>query len=195
MKFLGGLFITVLCFCFSSESVWSRPLPNWPPVPMKRPAANTNSPIWHSIIVTPDTRRPTIHFYNKLNPVWWLENADEPVAPDWYLPDDEHRTWKWHFRNPFHNFTFYVIGVADKEIVRSGRYPDQNFNPHGGWECAVTRRKLVWLPFWSYQRPRLKFYFGWRERGEFGAELKFLHPPKSKRPQKLTGAKPVESAS
>jgi hypothetical protein len=183
MKFLGGLFITVLCFCFSSESVWSRPLPNWPPVPMKRPAANTNSPIWHSIIVTPDTRRPTIHFYNKLNPVWWLENADEPVAPDWYLPDDEHRTWKWHFRNPFHNFTFYVIGVADKEIVRSGFYPAENFNPAGGWELAIAQRKCILLPFVSYERPRLKLYFGWRAHGEFGLELKFLHKPKNAPPQ------------
>jgi hypothetical protein len=30
---------------------------------------------------------------------------------------------KWHYRNPFHNFDNYVIGVADQEFVRSGKYP------------------------------------------------------------------------
>jgi hypothetical protein len=83
---------------------------------MERPPADTHSPAWHSVNVVPNSRQPKIHFYNKLDPIWWLENADEPVPPNWYLPDDQHRVLKWHFRNPFHNFNFYVIGVADKKL-------------------------------------------------------------------------------
>ena len=122
---------------------------------------------------------PKIHFYDKWNPVWWVENADEPVPPKWYLPDDKHRTMKWHFRNPFHNFDFYVIGVADRRFTRSGRYPERNANPHGGWDFEVSRRRLAVLPFVSYERPRVTFYFGWRESGAFGVELRLHHrkPP------------------
>ena len=150
------------------------------PTPMKcRPTA-PNAARWHTIHVTERTNLPAIHFYDKLNPVWWLQNADEPVPPAWYLPDDPHRTTKWRFRNPFHNFNFYVIGVADKKIVRSGRYPERNSDPHGGWNFAVARQKLVLLPFVSYERRWITFYLGWREHGAFGAEMRFHRKPKPK---------------
>jgi hypothetical protein len=153
------------------------------PVPMLRLSTATNAACWHSIHVAPRTNLPTIHFYDKFNPVWWLHNADEPTPPDWYLPADKHRTAKWHFRNPFHNFNFYVIGVADKKIVRSGRYPEQNSNPNGGWNFAVTRRIAVLLPFISYDRSWITFYFGWRERGAFGAKLNFHRQPRPDVPE------------
>lgn len=140
---------------------------------MKRPPPDTNSVPWHTIIVTPKPGLPEIHFYNKLNPVWWLQNADEPEPPDWYLPDDQCRVMKWRFRNPFHNFNHYVIGVADKNFYRSGRYPERNSDPNGGWNFAVARRKLALLPFVSYERRWITFYFGWREHGAFGIEMRF----------------------
>ncbi len=146
-------------------------------VPMRRAATGTNSVCWHTITMTPKIGGPEIHFYDKLNPVWWLENADEPVPPAWYLPDDKHRVAKWHFRNPFHNFDFYVIGVADKKFVRSGRYPERNSNPHGGWDFEIARRKLALLPFLSYEKHWGTFYLGWRESGAFGAEMRFHHSP------------------
>jgi len=149
-----------------------------PPAPMKRPPPGTNSVPWHTIIVTPPTNLPAIHFYYKLNPVWWLKNSDEPVPPAWYRPDDKHRVTKWHFRNPFHNFDNYIIGVADKQFQRSGRYPERNSSPHGGWDFEVARRKLAVLPFVSYQRGRFNFYWGWRERGNFGIKLNFSKPSK-----------------
>ena len=149
---------------------------------MKREPAGTNRIGWHTIPVTPKAGLPEIHFYNKLNPVWWLENADELVPPAWYLPADRHRVTKWHFRNPFHNFDFYVIGVADKKFVRSGRYPERNSNPHGGWDFEIVRRRLALLPFVSYERSRCTFYFGWREHGAFGAEMRFHHRPPPKAP-------------
>jgi hypothetical protein len=152
------------------------------PVAMRRVPADTNAVCWHTIHVSPRPNQPSIHFYDKLNPIWWLQNADAPVPPDWYLPDDKNRKAKWHLRNPFHNFNFYVIGVADKKIVRSGYYPKLNSNPNGGWNFAVTRRVAVLLPFISYNRSWITFYLGWREHGAFGAKLNFHHAPKAQKP-------------
>ena len=128
---------------------------------------------WHSVEILPPARLPKISTWQKFNPVWWLENADDPVPPPDYFPDDKHRALKWSFRNPFHNFDFYVIGVADKKIVRSGRYPEDVSNPNGGWNFAVSRRGIILLPFVSYQRGKFEFYFGWRTRGNFGIKLNF----------------------
>jgi hypothetical protein len=119
---------------------------------------------------------PKIRWYDKLNPVWWLENADDPAPPAWYLPGDRNRAMKWRFRNPFHNFDHYVIGVADRDFWRSGRYPERNSDPHGGWDVEIDRRKLAVLPFVSFERRGCDFYFGWREHGAFGIKLTFSHP-------------------
>jgi len=149
-----------------------------PPAPMHRPPAGTNSVHWHTITVTPPTHQPQIHFYDKLNPIWWFGNIDDPTPPAWYRPDDKHRTTTWRFRNPFHNFDHYVIGVADKKFIRSGHYPERNSKPNGGWDFEVTRRKLALLPFLSWQRGGFNFYCGWREAGSFGIKLNFSEPSK-----------------
>jgi hypothetical protein len=151
--------------------------------PMARnlPVASTNSipqAHWHTVTVTPAPNTPRIHFYDKLNPIWWLENADDPVPPSWYRPGDPRRVLKWRFRNPFHNLDHYVIGVADKPFSRSGRYPERNSDPHGGWDFEIARNKLVILPFISYEQPWCNFYLGWREHGAFGIELIFHKHPK-----------------
>lgn len=62
--------------------------------PRPRDPADTNSVRWHTITITPKAGRAKIHFDDKLNPVGWLENFDEPVPPAWYLPQDEHRITK-----------------------------------------------------------------------------------------------------
>ncbi len=139
--------------------------------------AAASSGKWHTVKVVPRPGQPKIRTLDKLNPIWWFGNIDEPVPPDWYRPDDKHRTTKWRWRNSFHNFTNYVIGVADKPFARSGRYPERNSDPHGGWSFAVARRKLLLLPFFSYQRGRFTAYFGWRERGNFGMKLNVSAPP------------------
>jgi hypothetical protein len=126
---------------------------------------------WHGVTIAPPARLPRIHWYDKMNPVWWFKNVDEPKPPAWYKPHDHNRTLKWRFRNPFHNFNAYVIGVGDKTIVRSGRYPVRISNPRGGWNFAVTKYKWLRLPFISYQRGKFHFYFGWRDRGNFGAKV------------------------
>ena len=131
----------------------------------------------------PSPKLPEIHVWQKFNPIWWFENSDEPVPPAWYLPGDPHRITKWHFRNPFHNFDFYVIGVADKKTVRSGRYPGMIANPHGGWNFSVTRRKIILLPFFDYHRGRFEFYFGWRTHGNFGIKFNFSSPIENQKPK------------
>ena len=123
--------------------------------------------------MVPRTNAPVVHIWNKLNPIWWLGNASEPHAPAWYRPNGSLRDLWWWLRNPFSNFSSYVIGVADKPTVRYGRYPDKIGNPNGGWNFAVTRRRIVYLPFIDYKHGRFEFYFGWRQAGDFGAKLNF----------------------
>ena len=89
---------------------------------------------------------------------------------------DPHRNWKWYWRNPLHNFTFYVIGIADKTHIRTGKYPKRVFAPGGGWNRTVSKYKLMRLPFVSYERGGFYFYLGWRNRGNFGFEFKFSEP-------------------
>ncbi len=187
-----GLILVAALLLIGGQSTFARSEPAaWQPQPMKCPPAGTNSAKWHSIRVTPRPGLPQMHTYNKLNPVWWVENSDEPVPPNWYKPDDKHRVMKWHFRNPFHNFGNYVIGVADKKFVRSGKYPERNSNRNGGWDFEVARRKLVLFPFISYQRGGFNFYFGWRERGNFGIKLNYSEPPDKKPPTENSQSKPA----
>lgn len=150
------------------------------PTPMRRSPPDTNAVHWHTIKVEPKPGLPKIHFYNKINPVWWFGNADDPTPPDWYRPDDKHRKTKWYFRNPLHNFTFYIIGLADKPFYRSGWYPKHNSDPKGGWDFDIIRRHILFLPHISYERSWCSFYFGWRERGNFGIKLNFHHKSKAK---------------
>jgi hypothetical protein len=145
--------------------------------PMKLPPPGTNAVPWHTIAVAPKPGLPKIRYYDKLNPVWWFGNADEPAPPAWYRPADKHRLLKWRFRNPLHNFTHYVIGVEDKKFSRSGKYPERNSDPRGGWNFAIGRRCLAPLPFVSYDRSWCTFYFGWREQGAFGLKLAFHRKP------------------
>jgi hypothetical protein len=176
MKKIRGLFSAIILLA-SASLVFPRPIPGTWPVPVKSPAKAAKVPAWHSLKVAPNSHLPKIHLYDKFNPVWWLENADEPVPPASYLPGDKHRTLKWRFRNPFHNFGFYVIGVSDKKFVRSGHYPERNSDPHGGWDFELTRRELALLPYISYERKHFNFYLGWREHGAFGVEMKFHKKP------------------
>jgi hypothetical protein len=116
----------------------------------------------------------------KWNPGWWFGNVDSPEPPAWFRPEDPKRRQRWYGRNSLHNFTFYVIGIADKPFVRVGKYPDRVGNPHGGWNWAVCQYKWLRLPFCSYNRGRFNFYAGWRASGNFGLKLNFETPRKKK---------------
>jgi len=130
----------------------------------------TNAPGWHTIVHTPNPDKPHIRAIEKFNPVWWFGNCDQPSPPDEYRSNDKGRLLKWRMRNPFHNFTFYVIGVADKKFKRSGCYPELNFLPDGGWNFAVSRYRWCPRPFvsWCHGTKGFHFYCGWRAAGNFG---------------------------
>ena len=110
--------------------------------------------------------------WQKLNPVWWFGNADEPSAPGWYRPGGHCRNLRWHLRNPFHNFDCYVIGLSDKGFTRVGRYPEETFNPDDDWNWGECLFHGVRFPYISYSRRHLRAYCGWRPGGAFGMELK-----------------------
>ncbi len=151
---------------------------------------------WHSVEIKPSPRLAKISTWKKFNPVWWFGNADDPVPPTWFRPEEKGRVFKWRLRNPFHNFTFYVIGIADKPHVRSGRYPKRIGNPNGGWNFAVAAYKWLRLPFISYSRNKFDFYLGWRTGGNFGGKINInaKRLPKSDRPQPHLTA-PSESSA
>jgi hypothetical protein len=107
----------------------------------------------------------------KWNPVWWLGNADTTEPPDDYRPGQKNRRTLWYWRNPLHNFTFYVIGVADRDFARYGKEPDGVFAREGGWNWAVIRLGWIRLPFVSYKGKHVRFYMLWRESGNFGLKL------------------------
>jgi hypothetical protein len=144
--------------------------------------STNQEPKWHGVFMPRKPNLPVIHWHDKINPVWWFGNMEEPDPPAWYEPGNPHRRTLWYWRNPFTNFAYFVIGVADKDTVRYGRYPTQVGNPHGGWNVAVTRRRIVLLPFVDYKNRRLEFYLGWRERGNFGIKLNIHSPPQELKP-------------
>lgn len=164
--FMKQLLVLVLLLAGTSLAVGCGSAAPGPSPPEARPH-------WHSLVMVPRTNAPVVHTWDKLNPIWWVENASEPHAPAWYRPNGSFRDLWWWLRNPFSNFSSYVIGVADKPTVRYGRYPDKIGNPTGGWNFAVTRRRIVYLPFIDYKRGRFEFYFGWRQAGDFGVKLNF----------------------
>ena len=157
-------------------------------------------PQWHTVAMPATTNHPSIHWYAKSNPIWWLGNADDTTPPSWYEPGNSLRTVMWYVRNPFHNFDYYIIGVADKNTHRSGRYPALVGNPDCGWNFAVTRWKFLYFPFVDYKSKsnRFEFYFGWREKGDFGIKATYRRHPIDvplPKPQKENGAPPMDEVS
>ena len=110
--------------------------------------------------------------WQKLNPLWWFGNADEPTPPAWYRPGQWGRTFLWHLRNPCHNWDCYVIGLSDKGFTRTGRFPEETFNPYGGWNWGVCHYYWFRFPYLSYNRGHVRAYCGWRPGGAFGLELR-----------------------
>lgn len=156
-----------LCGCKSSS------------LPSAHKTGSTNAPVV-SVKNAPPKRyfnvpksKPTTA--QKFNPIFWFGNLDDPVPPDWYRSENRMRKVLWNFRNPLHNFFFYVIGIADKEFEIVGRVPGRISNPEGGWNWTVCKYKWLRLPFVSYKRGGFNFYLGWRNRGNFGMKFNYSH--------------------
>jgi hypothetical protein len=146
-----------------------------------KPKVFIYDPVAHAVEHGLDTNRVVnISWKKKCNPIWWFGNEEQPAPPDKYRPNNPCRRVLWYFRNPLNNFTFYIVGIADKPFERVGRTPDKTFNPDGGWNWAVCKRNCLRLPFVSYQHGRFKFYAGWRNRGNLGFKFNFekAKPPK-----------------
>lgn len=171
---------------------------SYPLMPAKRldPAAyaaaiSTNGQSWHGVRMVPAKEHPDVTLAHKLDPVWWLRNSDDPVPPASYRPNKETRKVTWFFRNFGHNFTFYVIGKADKVTARAGWYPPQNARPGGGLDFQVTEWGYLRYPFVSWKTRWLYFYLGTRERGNVGAELHFGRQKDIDRPKKSVAYAPL----
>jgi len=95
---------------------------------------------------------------------------------------------KFWVRNPLHNFCFYVIGSADREnsrvtFLRIGdgkvsmmRYHKRACGVFGGKGNSFLFALHGFKPFFSLRLVYLpmlegQFYFGWRERGNFGIKF------------------------
>ncbi len=149
-------------------------------------------------------KKPAIDHYNqynptwkeRLNPIWWFGNVKwTPECPDFYY-EAEHKgksmkwaTFVWYIRNPFQNFTHYVIGISDKadtdEYTIIGRDVDNFFSPTYNLNYWVVKYKWIVLPGMSFWYPikkredgnineQLNFHFqiGWKMGGNFGMALR-----------------------
>lgn len=76
--------------------------------------------------------------------------------------------WVWWTRNPAHNLTWYVWGVADKvrTVYSTGAWSQPGWTFHLT-EVAETGRHY---PFINH-KGRINFYAGWRPSGAFGLKL------------------------
>jgi hypothetical protein len=144
--------------------------------------ASQNTPSRNSPVASSGSKTTySIPISLKLNPLWWFATSKPPVD---YKPNYALRRLDWFFRNPLHNFTFYVIGISDhfgeRAYHRYGTHPNDNFSPTPGWNFCVIHYHWLRLPFIAYWNPHMSFYFGWRLAGEFGVKINFFrHPVKS----------------
>jgi hypothetical protein len=44
--------------------------------------------------------------------------------------------------------------------------PDKMSNTPGGWDFEATRWMFLWMQFVSCDRPKIDFFFGWRNHGK-----------------------------
>ena len=170
--FIPGLLLGAGCCCVTrcSNLSWSAPGSD-------SFLSATNGQPWQTVLVQPRPDLPRIAWYDKLNPVWWFGNIDDPEPPEWYRRGEPRRRLKWYLRHPHHNFDNYVMGISDRISVRTGRYPRNVLNPRGGWNVCVSRYGCLGLPFLSYKQGAFEFYFGWRISGDFGIALRRNKPP------------------
>lgn len=133
--------------------------------------------------------------YHIRNPGTWLTWAffgndddgiygEKPSAGNWTQEKIcSKRAFLWWWRNPMHNFCFYVIGSADKQndefalikLAREGcdllKYHKKAHTVFAGESTSFFIGFHSWKPFVSLRLDygRLfDFYIGWRERGNFG---------------------------
>jgi hypothetical protein len=103
----------------------------------------------------------------------------------------------WFFRNPFHNFTFYVIGTAhwnngELDLLRIAgprvslghyRCPGKTTFPSKRYSCFYLAlhggKPFVSLRLIHSRTRKTDIYFGWRPRGNFGIKCVLFGKRKS----------------
>ena len=94
-----------------------------------------------------------------------------------YQIDNFSMRLRWWLRNPLHNFTWYVLGIAHFSTLRF----DENETEQPGWnfsysviavEYEFLKDKAPRYYFFHYIGKRFEFYLGWRGTGAFGAKFR-----------------------
>lgn len=124
-----------------------------------------------------------ISIWKKLNPIWGLFGNDDDGMlgdPNWDAPawlgravqvSPAWRIFWWWLRNPMHNLTHYVIGIADREHTYVG--PDMDAQ---GFIRAYVKCGWLRLPFFAFNRNGFFSYIGWRSSGAFGIKCIYRKP-------------------
>lgn len=119
-------------------------------------------------------RHHLLEWWYPLDLFWLLiENEDDSIYGDaaWRAgrPKSFGLALKWWLRNPFHNLTWYVIGVANRDrLLVINKDSDE-----AGWVYGYLQLETKWLrlPFLAYNG-RVVGYIGWRPSGAFGLKLR-----------------------
>lgn len=102
-------------------------------------------------------------------------------------PNDGKKALRWWFRNPLHNFCFYVIGSAHRKnseftlfALSKNRFQFLWYTPEAKTTFFDKGTSLYlgfhgWKPFFSLRVAYTPsycsdFYLGWRSRGNFGVK-------------------------
>src|SRR5262245_53699629 len=102
-RVLIGLARVCLALLLVGPLLGCRSIP--PPKPGEfETSATTNGP--PKVVAHFPSRPYDFSACQKLNPIWWFGNADDPEPPPSYRTNQACRTVMWYFRNPCHNFTF-----------------------------------------------------------------------------------------
>lgn len=131
----------------------------------------------------PDLRGSYLFGIPKLNPLWWFNLIGPPEYK--FLQGQAPEEWKvnqpiwwrnlsWVIRNPCYNLFNFVLGFRDKEHVRYGEYPDNNWLPDNknGFLFAYVKYQGWGFPFISYRGKWIEFYAGWKRQGELGSAFR-----------------------
>lgn len=103
--------------------------------------------------------------------IWaFFGNADDgPIGDLNWNPTRRDTIWIrlcWWVRNPCHNFTFYVLGVAQHITTRVGRFPRDVFAPQGRFNIAATSAEAA--PMWCIPFGVFAFLVGSSAKGLVG---------------------------
>jgi hypothetical protein len=159
--------------------------------PMESSAAN------HGLYQITPRHRSQLYWYDLCHRTTWMlfGNDDDGIFGEGpsanYRPNQPPcfaKAVAWWFRNPLHNFCFYVIGSAHRENTQidifqivDNKISGLHYRPEGthlfedgksSFHVALHGGKpFISLRLCYHPNYRADFYIGWRERGNFGIKI------------------------